>query len=1092
MKLVIVLCVMSLLQAHARGYSQNISLRLQNASLEKAITEIEKQSGYHFIYAIAELEKTKPINIDVKRMELATVLAICFAEQPVHYTIEARYIILKRKEEGSRKESKTDTLPAIRGMIANEKGEPIAGATIKVKGSTIATSSNTKGAFEFKNILPTAILIVTGAELETEETAISYRTFIPITVKTKINDLDQVLVMAYGETTKRLNTGNISKITAEEIGGQPVSNPLAAMQGRVPGLIITQSSGIPGSAFKIQIRGQNSIGTTTGLLPANNPLIIIDGVPFGPGNDNINQLVSAANNPRQVSFGGISAFNNLNPGDIESIEVLKDADATSIYGSRGANGVILITTKKGKAGKSKFDFNIYHGISTTGRTMELLDTREYLTMRKEAFTNDNAMPELWNAPDLLVWDTTRYTDWKDFLIGGTAQATNAQGTVSGGNENTRFLLSSAYYRQTTLFPSDFADTRNSFHLNVDHNTTDKRFRLKLAAIYSAEKNKSNVQDVTSFLTLAPVFPQLRDSSGNIKWAEKNVSFGSQTNPLVPLGRGYELTGQHLSGNLNLSYILLPGLEARTNLGYNTYHTDEVSLRPNATIEPGTALGVANFSTGSTKGWIIEPQLSYKRNVLQGGLTILAGATWQQTEAKSTTVTGNDYRNDALLRSISAAGRLTSVNTYSLYRYTSLFGRVTYNFKDRYIANYTLRRDGSSRFGPGKQFANFNAIGAAWLFSNTDFIKSKLPVLSFGKLRASYGTTGNDQIGNYQYLDTWSGTSNPYQGTTGLRPSGLFKPDYAWEINRKAEAGIELGLLKDKLLFFVSYFRNRCGNQLINMALPIQTGFSSIPAINFPALVQNTGIEFSIVTSNIKTVTINWTTSLNLTVPKNKLIAFPGLATSNYRNQLAVGHSLTVIKSLQYLGVDPQTGIYHFSDVNRDGELNSKDYVINGNRDTRYYGGINNSVSYKNWRFEVFAEFRKQRGANYLAVSSLLPGTIGNQPKLVLQRWQKPGDIAPVQRFTSSFGSDASFAFFNLNISDGIYTDASFVRLKNMSISYTLKKRMVSKLKMMEGRIYLQGQNLFTITGYKGTDPETQNIYMLPPLRTITAGIQLTF
>jgi TonB-linked SusC/RagA family outer membrane protein len=715
-------------------------------------------------------------------------------------------------------------------------------------------------------------------------------------------------------------------------------------------------------------------------------------------------------------------------------------------------------------------------------------------MRREAFQNDGTTPSTGNAPDLLVWDTTRYIDFKNLLIGGTAQMTNANVSVSGGTAGTQFLIGGNYTKETTVFPGDFADRKASFLLNLHHNSADKKFDASISAGYTVDKNNLMSSDLTGSINLPPNSPSLYDANGKLNWQENGVSISDLgfIQPLSYLLQKYTAQSDNLTGNINLSYRIIPSLVLRLSGGYNASYVNEININPQTSFDPNWgALGYSLFGYSSSKTWNAEPQLEYSKQIGKSKLSVLAGTTWQDMQYNSNTISAFGYASDILLQSISGAGSISASNSLNQYRYNALFGRVNYNLSDKYIVNLSGRRDGSSRFGPGKQFANFGAVGTAWTFSNEKFIQKALTFLSFGKLRGSYGTTGNDQIDDYSFLDLWSTTSRPYQNTQGLTPGRLFNPDYSWELNRKLEFGLEAGLLKDRILFTISYFRNRCGNQLISYILPAQTGFTGISR-NFDALVQNKGWEITLNSKNIQSKDLKWSSSFVLSIPQNKLLSFPGLATSSYSLNYKVGQSLNIINRYQFLGVDPSTGIYHFKDINGDGTINRKDFVVSGNLDPKFYGGLQNSVGYKNWQLDIFFEFRKQVAQNYLASQSYyVPGLYFNQPTIVLSRWQKPGDNSTIQRFSQDFGTVFSAFASKLALSNGVFSDASYIRCKNLSLSYNIPSLWMSKIRLESARIYLQAQNLFTITNYVGSDPENHNFYVLPPLRTIVAGIQLT-
>lgn len=1075
----ILLTIIACIFATASTYCQKIDISLNNVSLEKIFKEIRNQTGYSFVYTREQINKSNPVSINVKDALINEVLDICFNNQPLTFSIDNKYIIVKDKFKPINSPPDNRVLD-LTGKVINEKNEPIIGATIAIKNTKYGTATDENGEFTLSDVYKDAILIITSIGYADQEILLKGSTHLLIHLKISIGTLDETVLIAYGKTTKRLNTGNVGKLTAEEISQQPIANPLAALHGRVPGLVVTQTSGVQGGKFNVQIRGRNS------LSQGYEPLFIVDGVPFAPNNINLNQLTSAF---ASYEGQGLSPFNSINPNDIESIEVLKDADATAIYGSRGANGVVLITTKKGKAGKTIFSANVSTGFSRVTRTMDMMNTKEYLQMRKEAFKNDGEIPDIYTAPDLLLWDTTRYTDFKKLFIGGTAHSTDAQVSISGGNESTQFLIRSGYHYESTVFPGDYSDNRGSVDFNLNHISLDKKFTINLNTNYNSDKNHIATNDPTSFLSLPPDLPLLYDSIGKLNWAIDGNSFD---NPLAYLFQNYRVQTDNLISNLQLGYKILKALTVRISLGYNSISVDEKSAFPKASKNPqNVPSGSASFGNNHFKSWIIEPQAEYIKNIGKMKLIALIGGTWQQILNNRSTIEASGYINDELLGSVGGASNITVSDGFNEYRYEAIFCRLNINWQDKYIINLTGRRDGSSRFGPNRQFANFGAVGVAWIFSNEKVFKENISFLSFGKLRASYGTTGNDQIGDYQYLNAWRPLSNQYQGPS-LIPIRLFNPDYSWEVNRKAEVGMELGFINDRILFSTVYFRNRSSNQLVNYRLPTQTGFTSIIK-NFPALIQNQGLEFSLSTKNFSQKIFSWTTSINFSIPRNKLVSFPGLATSSYANIYVEGKSLNLINAYHLLRVDLASGVYQFKDVNGDGLMDVNDYEANYNLDPKFYGGLSNSFQYRGWELNIFLEFKKQMGYSYnnYPIYNFTPGGMYNLPKIMLSRWKMPGDASSIQQFTQTY-TPAFDAQYNFSISDGRLSDASYIRLKNVSLSYNLLEKLSKKINLVSASIYLLGQNLLTLTKYKGSDPETQNLFVLPPLKTITAGIHLTF
>jgi TonB-dependent starch-binding outer membrane protein SusC len=888
----------------------------------------------------------------------------------------------------------------------------------------------------------------------------------------------------------RERTGNISKVTAKEIQRQPVQNPIAALQGRVPGLEITQTSGTPGGNFKIRIRGTNSIAN------GNDPLFIIDGVPYTsiPLTAPETSGGILGNYSLNGASGGTSPLNSINPADIESIEVLKDADATAIYGSRGSNGVILITTRKGQAGKTKVAFNLYTGVSKLANKVDMLNTKEYLSMRKEALRNDNVTPTISNAADLLVWDTTRHTDWQDKLIGGTANTTDAQISLSGGENLTQFSIGTGYHKETTVFPGDNSDRRISFHVSITNQSPNKKLRTLASLSYSASNTNFLNQDLTSkALFLPPNAPALYNQNGELNWDGWGTS-GLNENPLAYLKRRYESKSNTLSVSGEVGYFILPDLELKSRMGFNNMWLNSLNLSPKSALAPAVASVIPNitlFSNTTFENLMVEPQANWKPKFGKGQLDVLIGTQFLAQTTEGLTQHASGFTSEALMKNIAAApNRVVGTSSYAQYRHHAVFGRMNYNHDGKYVINLTARRDGSSRFGPGKQFANFGAVGVAWIFSDEVAVRDAVPFLSFGKLRCSYGITGNDQFTDYQYLDAYTTSPSQYQGMVGLTPSRIHNPDFAWETNKKLEAALDLGFIHDRILTSVSLYRHRSSNQLVGNALPPTAGFSNIQA-NSPATLQNNGVEIELNTVNFRQKYFTWTTSFNVSLPRTKLLEFPNLINfPSYAYKYVVGEPLDIAKVYHYTGIDPLTGIYQFEDINGDGNYDEADKQTVRFTGTKFHGGAQNSFAYKGFQMDIFFQFIKNAGRNYLYTSSGAPGgAAANQADYVLDRWQGEGDNTTIQRFGRS--SEITNAFSLYVVSDLPIREVFFTRLKNLSISYTLPASWMGKAGISNVRVFIQGQNLFTISNYKGMDPETVTGF-LPPLKIITGGVSVVF
>lgn len=1078
MRITAFILLITCLQVSAKGLAQErISLSETNTPIDRLFKEIRRQTHYQFLYTDRQLQSAKKVTIHVRDAGLKEVLDLCFKDQPFSYEIKDRTIIISTLKERTAPllpaGAVTDTVPdriGVTGRVVNEKGEPLEGVTVVVKGVRNGTITNEKGIFYLNKVPPQVTLQFSGVSVTSAEVEVAGRRVLDVTLKTKANSLDETVVIAYGTTTKRFNTGDVSTVKAEDIAKNPVTDPLAALQGRVSGLYITASNGLPGSSFFVQLRGRNSINNGT------DPLYIIDGVPYF--SQSLDQFTSANGTQSPLSL--------INPEDIDRIDILKDADAAAIYGSRAANGVILITTKKGKAGKTNFNFNVYTGGSRVVNMLDMLNTDQYLRMRRDAFAHDGKTPDADNAPDLVTWDPHQNTNWQKFMIGHTAKVTQATGSVSGGNAQTKFLLSATYRDETTVLAHDPGYQRGSVHLNVDHSSKDERFNVSASVNFTSDRNNSLATDITQFYNLAPNYP-LYDTAGALYW------YSFTQNPQAYFLRRSENRTTNLIANSILRYTVLPGLNIKASLGYNQSYLDQLQVYPDKTFNPTTSTGsMSYFGNSHVRSYTIEPQADYTRKLGDGRLNLLAGATWQQSLREGRYLQATGFSSDQLLEDIySATSVVAQPSTYIFYRYTSLFGRANYIFRDKYILNASFRRDGSTRFGPGHRFGNFGAIGAGWIFSKESFIPVG-SVLSYGKLRGSYGTTGNDQIPDYAYLDSWTAASFPYDGISGLSPTRIANPNYAWETNHKLELALDLGFLKDRILLTAGFYRNISGNQLIPYALSPQAGMGSILA-NFPATVLNRGWEFELNTRNIEHKDFSWKTSFNITFAVNKLQKYPDIENSSYSDTYVVGKSLSIVKGFKFTGVDPATGVPQFLDVNKDGSISDPDdYVVLGKTLPDFYGGLGNSFTYKQWSLDFLFQFVKQEGPTvdhgYQANSY---GTMYNQDLSALHRWQQNGDITNIPAASMTSGNPVYDAFRNqYRLSSAVWGDASYIRLKNVALNYDLSPY-VRKWHLSGLSVYALVQNLVTITHYRGFDPETQGM-VVPPLKTITAGVKLSF
>lgn len=1083
MKLFLIFLTLSL-QVSAAAYSQAITLSVKKAPFREVMQSIREQTGYAFIIKSGDLKQAKPVTVTINGALLEESLKMIFAEQPFTYQISDKAILIELKSK-KKDQSEVRSAPLsidIRGKVTDSAGKPLVRATVSIKeqrGKITATNEN--GEFTIKDAPDNGTLIITMVGFETLETKYNRKSDLNIQLRSASSLLDAVQIIGYGSTTKRLSTGNISSVKAETIEQQPVTNPVMAIQGRVPGLQIIQENSTPGASVTVRIRGRNSIGAN------NNPLYIVDGVPFS--STAIERLGTI---PGGSAFG--SPLNTISPNDIESIEVLKDADATSIYGSRASNGVVLITTKKGKTGRTKLDIDFNSGLGKVTGIPKPLDLQQYLTLRKDAFHNSGVDPTPTNAPDLLSWDQNKGTNWTDYYLGNTIHRTNGAITLSGGNGQISYLLSGNFYSEGTPQKTDSKYTRSNVHLNLSYESENRKFKLSSSSFFTGDYRKLFGNGALDFINIAfpPNYPAYKDD-GSLNYD------GSGRNPISDLGTYSKSHTYNLNSSLNLSYSPIPNLIFKANLGYNKLDNDQLSANPKTYVNPlYFTSGFSSFANQYTTSLIAEPQVTYRININRSNIDLLIGSTIQRNLSVGKQLSLSGYTNDDVIESINYGTVSLTNGSTNEYKYLSFFGRLSYNLDNRYILNATVRRDGSTRFGPNKQFGTFGSVGAAWIFSDEKAIKDAVPFLSYGKLRGSWGTTGNDGIGDYGYLSFYNNTNN-YGSQLTLVPTTIANSNYGWEVNKKLEIGLDLGFLKDRIVVNTAWYSNRSGNQLVTYPIASTTGFTGYVA-NLPALVENKGLEFDINTINIKTRKFSWTSAFNLTLPKNKLVSFPGIESTAYASTYVVGQSLGILQNYHFTGIDPQTGIPSVADINKDGNIvpissynnQGGDFIIAGSTDPKAFAGLNNSFTFKGFSLDVFLQYVKQDGLNLLQYY-YKSGSMNNVWDSYLGYWKQPGDMSSLPKPSIN----PNLQNYNFSRSDRGVSDASYLRIKNISLSYSLPTEVLKKIKLNNCRIYMQANNVYTFTKYKGYDPETQSSTVggyssIPPIRMITLGVNLTF
>jgi len=1064
-------------QICANGFSQ-ITIKGSNISVRELIRKIEQQSGYVFLmYDDTDLLKYK-VSVALNNASVKDALTVSLKGTGITFSIIEKNVLLK-KEQLTILGKITSILALKKDVhfkVIGEDGQNLIGASLKVASTSVVYLSDNRGMFHLKNIEESDIVEISFVGYEKASFVISNINGL-ITLKKGTTRLEEVVInKGYYTTSQKLNTGSAVQVTAKDLERQPLTNPITSLQGLVPGMYIKQGSGVAGSANSVKIRGTSSISSGTA------PLYIIDGVPFlsAPVDRQIGAGVTILG---PQANGSTDPMSIINPADIESITILKDADATAIYGSRGSNGVVLITTKKAKAGVSSFKVNVQKGYGQVVNQLELLPVSEYLALRRKAYANDNITPQGTNptgagyAPDLLVYDQGSYTDIQDLLIGNTSKSTDLTTSLSVGTVKSSVLVSGSYHDEKSVLFGGQGYKRGTVNMSASTSSADDRLKLGVAANLSFGQNNMPGSDFTSNLYSIPQNFSLYDANGGINWVRNFV------NPISISRQKFKVGNKNMNFNANLSYRIIEELTFRANVGYNRVEQKQSVQAGASTISPLSTPPVssANYSTANTEAIITEAQFDYLKKLNNHAITLSTGGTWQGTRFEIPYfIATSGFSSELLMESFANAGNILATRALnSEYKSISFFGRANYNYKEKYVINALWRRDGSSRFGPEKRFGNFGSVGAAWIFSDEDFFKN-LPFLSFAKLRGSFGVTGNDQTtNNYGYSDTFTVTPSAYGGIPGFYPTRIANPAFKWESSRKFELALELRFLNDRISFIPAFYRSRSDNMIIsNAPLAGQSGFTSY-IDNLDFLVQNQGFELDLSVKAIRTKEVQWDLGFNMTQIRNKVLNIPAEVATSYANTYVAGQPLSTNQGYHFTGF--VNGVAQVEDRNGDGVITAGltgDYYIHSQRDPVYYGGFTSGLAYKRLRLDILLNFAKQ----YAYTPIAYPGIFGAQLGGLRESQFTPSTVTTTPSYVSYATSYTS--------SDAVIADASFLRVRNVSLAYTVPEQWVKAVKVNQVQFFIRGQNLFTFTKYKGLDPETQT-GVLPPLKIFTAGLSVS-
>lgn len=1001
----------------------------------------------------------------------------------------------------------------VKGTVTSDDGRPLYGATVTVKGTKIATVANSEGNYVITVPSSNSILVVSTVGFITAEQQVTGADM-DFILQRDDRRLSEVVVVGYGQSQKRNVSGSISRVTAREIENQPVQSFESALQGKAPGVVIENSSGKVGQGIKIRIRG------TSSLSASSQPLYVVDGVPLTTASQS--DINNEPTNP----------LIDLNPNDIESIEVLKDASASAIYGARATNGVVLITTKKGtRNNKTVVELNTSYGFSNPTKKRGFLNAREYVELIREAGINDGKIdfrdgvtgyPSEQAAIDDYVSFYESFidyyslgTDWRnaevdvnyeDQLFNKNAGNKQFDLSVRGGNEKTRFFASGFYNDQEAIVIAN-RFRRYGGRLNLDHSINDKvTIGINLS---SARSQLDRITNDNAFSTPGqlvaqiPVSPLYDPVTGDYN---ENTLY---SNGLLDAkyNSDKQVTYRNI-GNVFANISLLPSLTFRSEFGADILNMTEEAFADKRT-QDGQGVGVGQYFTSQNVSFNTNNYFTYTPNIDENiKLSALVGMSYLQNDFRQSNQQAEAYPSPAV-KNLAGATDVTFGNSLNArYNFLSYFLRSNVTFNGKYLLGGSVRIDGSSRFGPDNRYGTFPALSAGWILSEENFLK-EVDFLNYLKLRGSWGITGNAEIGESQFYDLFA-ISN-YPGLPGFIPVQLGDPKLKWERTNQVDIGLEFGLFGNRLTGELDWYNKQTNDLLLAVNVPATNGyFDNINFLNtiFQNLgsLENKGFEILLNSRNIETKDFKWTTSFNIAFNKNKVKNIQGQVIEGSSFQRAVeGEPIGVFFMPKYLGVDPATGdaLYLGQDDKPTTNYNAAKRVVVGDPNPDFTGGFSNTFSYKGFDLNVFFTFVQGNEIYNNAgrfMSSGFGGGLDNQTKEILDRWQKPGDETDIPRVSLSFPTG------HRTSSRWIY-DGSYIRLRQLSIGYNLPASVVQSLKISSARVYVSGTNLWTKTDYI-SDPEVNTLgtgvtgvrnisagvdfYTIPQPRTITVGLNVKF
>ncbi|SEW54307.1 SusC/RagA family TonB-linked outer membrane protein [Chitinophaga arvensicola] len=1120
MKMTAFLLLTACLHISAKGLSQQITLSEKNAPLKKVLKEVARQAGISVVYDEALLSSFAPVNVDVSNVSVKEALDICLKNQPLAYVMEGKRITLVNvlPERGA-----ADSTITVTGVVLNEAGEPIPGATIRVQNSTAGTAADAEGRFTLKVPNSRTLLLVSFIGYDSKSVAPASG-LLRIQLKPANTALTETVVVGYGIQKKSVVTGAISSVRAADIESQPITRIEQVLQGRTSGLTVASSSGQPGSNSSVRVRGITSFNN-------NNPLWVIDGV--------------------VVDNGGIGYLNQY---DIESVEVLKDAASQAIYGARAAAGVILVTTKKGKAGKITVSYNGYLGTSAPAKKLNLLDATQYANMINEANTNDGKAA-VYTDPNSFG----KGTDWQGTIFNNNAFRQNHEISISGGGDKSTFYTSFGYLKQEGIVASDISKyDRANFRLNSTHKITpwltwgENVGYAYDKAIGIGNTNNEYGGPLSSAINLDPITPAVetdpakaagapyagnpvrRDAQGRPYGISKVV--GQEiTNPLAYISTrlGNYNWSHNIVGNTYLEMEPLKGLKIRSTVGAKIAFWGDETFTPKFYLNATNAPLTTTFNRGqhTQYNYNLENIISYTRDFHKHHVTLLAGqGAYMENRMRETNVTFFDipaetFEQASLNFKVAAANRISNGAEGIEHKVSSLFARVNYNFDEKYMVEGIIRRDGSSRFGPENRYGVFPSASVGWVASKEAFWPQN-KVVEFLKFRGGYGTVGSDEIGDLAFLSTIGSGRNYTFGSestaalVGYSPNAPSNPALKWESSSQTNIGFEATLLQNITLSF-DWYKKETKNILQKPRIPFYIGAIDNPAANVGSM-NNSGVELEL-GYRTKIGQVDFSANGNVSYLKNE-VTFLGNGVSTITEhterfqgmpeivRTEVGHPFNSFYGYQSQGIfqnqaevdawtnkaggklqpNAKPGDFRWADLNGDGSINDLDRTFLGNPTPSWTYGLTLNAAYKGFDIVVFGQ-----GASgnkiFQGLRRLDLGNANWQTR-ILDRWHGEGTSNDNPRLTVE---DKNRNYSNL--SNYYLEDGGYFRIKNLQFGYSLPQSVTKRIGLQKIRVYVMSENLVTITKYTGYDPEIGGTNALsidrgiyPQARSFMGGLNVTF